>query len=291
VAALVSRWTVRAYHGSELGALAGDSIHIYTYDMVVKSRPRRLTTQGRNLYPVWSPDGSTLVFASEREGTDDLDLFTKAVGSDAPPQLLLSRPGPQWPSHWVSDTQLIITDGLGPEREPWIVDLPSPGGDDTARARPYFESEDEHEPAHLAPQGDLVTYSSDATGGWEVFVRSFPAPGAPEQISEGGGDSPLWSADGNSIFFINTAQDSILEARIDRGPPFAVANARPVIPWSFDIRLDLHPDGDRFITTADPEQGRATRGGGRDEDAVRARYFIVTNWFAELRQRLGGGNR
>ena len=280
-----------AYHGTEPGgSSANDSLQIYTYDMVVKSRPRRLTTQGFNQYPVWSPDGSTIVFASLREGTDGLDLFTKEVGSNEPPRLLLSRPGPQWPAQWLSDTQILITDGLGEDREPWIVDLPSPAGGDSARARPYFESEDAHEPAYLAPQGDLVTYSSDATGAWEVYVRGFPEPGAPEKISEGGGDVPRWSADGNSIFYLNAAGDSLFEARIDRGPPFAVLDARPVLPWRFGTRFDLHPDGDRFIATLAGEQGSATGNGAADAAAARTRYFIVTNWFDELRRRMGQGS-
>jgi hypothetical protein len=44
----------------------------------------------------------------------------------------------------------------------------------------------------------------------------------------------------------------------------------------------LHPGGDRFITARTEDAG--------DADVENdLRHFIVTNWFAEMEARLGGG--
>jgi serine/threonine-protein kinase len=280
-----------AYDGTEGGAGRDSELHIYSYDMVVKSRPRRLTSTGFNQRPVWSPDGTMLVFSSIREGADGADLYVKTVTDDAPPRLLLSLPGPQFPTDWISDSLLLIENGVGPSREVWLVELPGEGSGDSATARPYFESEFAHEPAYLAAQGDLITYSSDATGPWEVYTRSFPEAGAPEKITEGGGDHPKWSRDGNAIYYLDwPAFDSLWVARIDRGPPFAVLDAEPVIPWNYDSRFHLHPDGDRLIVAGFPSQSSVEGAPSEQGGAPPLRHFVVTNWFSELKARLGEGN-
>jgi len=76
------------------------------------------------------------------------------------------------------------------------------------------------------------------------------------------------------------------EARIDRGPPVAVLDRVALMAWPEQTQtsVDLHPDGDRFIAT------RLGDASGEDEDAAEeVRAFVVTNWFEEMRARLGGG--
>lgn len=133
-----------------------------------------------------------------------------------------------------------------------------------------------------------MVYRSDATGEWEIYVRTFPVAGPPEKVSEGGGTSPLWSADGNSIYYFRDDENGsphLWAARIDRGPPFAVLGLDSLIDWPDGVAVgaDLHPDGDRFIAS------RIVAGSEGDEEAAEARFFVVTNWFEEMRARLEGG--
>ena len=48
---------------------------------------------------------------------------------------------------------------------------------------------------------------------------------------------------------------------------------------------DLHPDGDRFIVPRDVEVQAA-----EGEDLAEERQLVVTNWFRELRAKLGEEN-
>ena len=72
--------------------------------------------------------------------------------------------------------------------------------------------------------------------------------------------------------------ESLIAARIDRGPPFAVISRDTVISGVSMSRGDLHPDGDRLI---------ATQNVGADDVLAPERFLVVVNWFEELRQRMG----
>jgi len=44
----------------------------------------------------------------------------------------------------------------------------------------------------LSPDGKWLAYASNESGGFEIYVRPFPAPGAHVQVSQGGGNGPVW---------------------------------------------------------------------------------------------------
>ena len=65
---------------------------IYTYDVVL-SATRQITFEGTNSTPVFSPDGTTVAFSSQRPGTDGTDLFVKALNDASPPRPLITLSG------------------------------------------------------------------------------------------------------------------------------------------------------------------------------------------------------
>ena len=48
-----------------------------------------------------------------------------------------------------------------------------------------------------------IVYQSDESGRLEVYVRSFPEAAAKQQISTGGGEFPVWSRDGDEVFYLD----------------------------------------------------------------------------------------
>src|SRR5438094_447307 len=55
----------------------------------------------------------------------------------------------------------------------------------------------------VAPNGRWLAYQSSESesGNYDVFVQSFPTPGAKWQISKNGGYHPRWRADGKELFY------------------------------------------------------------------------------------------
>ena len=191
--------------------------HIYTYDVEVGTTPRQLTFEGINFQPVFSPDGNRVVFASLREGTDDLDLFVKRLDDNAPAEPLITLPGAQLPTQWPSDT-LILFMVAPPPLDLWMLDLSDP---DSPRAEVYLEQEADLRDIKISPDGTLAAYSSDETGTREVYIRSFPEPGERTPVSQGGGNFPLWSPDGNTVYYWDTpgpGGGTFLAARLRREP-------------------------------------------------------------------------
>ena len=272
------------YAGTEPGGASG-RLDIYTYNVALRTAPKRITFEGFNVQPVWSPDGTRVAFASQRDGTDGFfGLFVKTVNDDSPPQMIVILQGGQYPTQWPSD-DLVIFDSGGPS-DLWMVDLSS----DSAIASPYLEMEAAISGMRVSPGGDLAAYTSNESGTRDVYVRSFPEARQPEIVSQGGGDTPLWSPDGNTIYYWTLggriAVKSLIAARIERGPPFVVTSRDTVLAGTYlSWGSDLHPDGDRLIIAQNVSVAGANT--AADEAPEPERFLVVVNWFEELLERMG----
>jgi len=254
---------------------------VYVYNMVLGSTPRQLTFEGINVRPAISPDGNRVVFSSQRDGTDQYDLFTKTLGDDTPARALVSLPGSQMMQQWVTDDLIIFEQGPN-QSDLWTLDLSDP---ENPRAEEYLTSEDDLDGVRVSPDGTLAAYVSDETGRDEVYIRSFPSAGERTRLSPEGGRHPRWSPEGNTVYYWNFSDGglwTLWAARI-RLAPTVVLSTDAVFSGDLVILKgwDLHPDGDRFVVGQNA--GMSTEVGGQEPE----RFLVVTNWFEELKERLG----
>ena len=268
---------------------------IYTHNVVLGTTPRQLTFEGTNNRPVFSPDGTRVAFQSTRAGTVGWNLFVKNLDDDSPPRSIIALEVNLWPTQWPSDTLIVFDLGQGGDRDLWMVNLSDP---DSARAEAYLSSETNLRRIVVSPDGTLAAYMSNESGQWEIYIRTFPNPGERTLVSEGGGNVPFWSPDGSTLYYArgdqldgpNTTAAScictFMPARIQRNPVpvvvstdslFTVTSINEPSPGS-----GLHPDGDRWIVAQ--AVGTAGPDGGASEPE---RLIVVTNFFEELRQRMG----
>ena len=132
---------------------------------------------------------------------------------------------------------------------------------------------------------------SQESGQEEVYVRGFPAEGPRETISQGGGQYPRWSPDGNTVYYWTVSPwgsvISLMGARVQRGPPFVVLATDSILQGAYDAESwALHPDGDRIVVTRNAPTS-ASAEAQPDGIVAAERFVVVTNWFEELRQRVG----
>ncbi len=258
--------------------------HIFAFDVELGATPRQLTFQGSNVGPVTSSDGTRVVFSSQREGTDGSDLFVKRLDNDTPAELLITLPGAQLPTQWPSDT-LIVFEWGPPPTDLWMLDLSDP---DSPRAEAYLEQEANLHEIVVSPDGTLAAYGSDETGTPEIYIRSFPEAGERTLVSEGGGEFPRWSPDGNTIYYWTAREagrvdDTFFAARIQRDPvPVVLSRDSLFTAGYFRPASDLHPDGDRLVV---PQM--LSQVADLESEVSEERFFVVTNFFEELRQRMG----
>ena len=257
---------------------------IYTYNVALGTTPRQLTFEGGNRNPVFSPDGTRVAFGSFRDGTVGLDLFVKNLDDDSPPRSIITLRANQWPDQWPSDSLIVFERGEGGVRDLWMVNLSDP---DSARAEVYLSSEADLRSMVVSPDGTLAAYRSNESGVGEIYVRSFPEPGARTIVSQGGGNVPYWSPDGNTLYYTRPGPDgvTITAARLERNPVPVVVSTDSLFPAPIGVQPFqgpvLHPDGDRFILL------RTVGTGDADEGAAGSpRLILVTNFFEELKERV-----
>ena len=250
---------------------AGD---IWVYDLV-RSTLGRLTFDSSNLRPVWTADGRRIAFARLRGGQNDVDTWWIAADRSDSAALLVGGDQGQVPAMFTPDGRALLYEqvsrvGQAMGFDIWVRPLE---GDRTPT--PYLQAPfDELGPA-VSPDGHWLAYTSNESGQQEVYMRAFPLPGAPVQISAGGGRAPRWAPSGRELFYRN--DDSLVAVSVSLAPVVRVGSRRAL--FTIDPYLvggprsspgyDVHPDGRRFLMI---RRGSATR------DLV-----VVLHWFDQLR--------
>ena len=253
--------------------------NIFTYDLELGTTPRQVTFEGSNSSPVFSSDGTRIAFASARAGTSGRDLFVKTLDDDSPPRSIITLAGREYPTQWPSDTLIVFEQRAGPS-DLWMLDLSDP---DNARAEVYLPLEANLDDLVVSRDGTLGAYGSNETGLLEVYIRGFPDPGAPTLVSRGGGEFPLWSPDGNTLYYWGLGSPrTFMAARIQRDPTAVLSRDALFTGDYAPSDSDLHPDGDRLVV---PQAVSGITGEGPASGPER--FVVVVNWFEELRERMG----
>jgi TolB protein len=162
---------------------------------------------------VLSPDGSPIAFSFATAPGDDNDLWVMEVRGDGA-RKLLALPGLQLEPTWSRDGRWIyfVSSVTGPEREIWRV--PTAGG---ALEKVSVLADYSFEIA-AGPDGALA-YSNNATGDYEIYVRS--ESGVARQLTESPGldGHPSWSADGTELVFhsVRSGSPQVWHLRRDGG--------------------------------------------------------------------------
>jgi serine/threonine-protein kinase len=261
-------------------ARGGTGRDIHTVD-VATATDTRLTFDGDNTEPTWSPDGKRLLFSRSVDSAN-ADLFVKPSDNSSPEQRVLSRPRRQSVDAWLPGNTILFTSaGTTPARDLFTFSLT---GDSTPKV--YLNETWNEFDARISPDGSLAAFTSNEAGSNDIWIRDFPVPKGKWQVSSTGGQAARWSRDGKYVYFwksTSVAGDSLFRVRVDRTPTVVVRAPEFVLSLAVAgtaRNWDLHPDGTRFVVTVPdvtptPAAGAAT---------TASRYLVVQNWFTELKR-------
>lgn len=232
---------------------------------------------GLKLYPIWAPDGASLIYGA---GVPlEHHLYRKAVQRGASGQRLDTLPESELRALYFlspsGDELVFARQGRG-GAELMIASLAAPG-------EPRLLLRQARN-AELSPDGRRIAYQSDESGRFEIYVRSFPdVEGYFTKVSSGGGIQPVWSPAGDELFYVEPgSQQRLMSVRVEAGAEPALARPRPLFDWpyyagelgrTYDVS---RPDGLRFLAVKAVSPGA--------EQAPRAE--IVLDWFGELVTRV-----
>ncbi len=232
-----------------------------------------------NNRPAWSPDGSGIVFQSDRgNATGVRSLWLKPVDGRDTVRLFISSPRHAQEVSWVASTPWVVyRDGYDDARTNRDLRYSHPGSDTTTHTFLATQA-DELNPA-LAPDGHWLAYTSNETGRDEVYVAAFPGPGARTQVSTDGGTGPLWSHAGRALFY-RALDGRFMAVDVSAGTRLTVANRRALfsaLPYVTDrlhAPYDIAADDRHFLFIKPPAQPALD---------------VVLHWFDEVAPRLRHG--
>jgi Tol biopolymer transport system component len=148
--------------------------------------------------PVWSPDGSRIIFSSDRDGL--YNLYQKMSSGAGNEEALLKSNETKYAYDWSQDGRFLLFVFVAPQKDGlWV--LPLTGED--RKPIPYL-TEANASQARFSADSRWIAYTSGESGKSEVYVRPFPAAsGGKWIISKGGGTQPRWRRDGKELFYIS----------------------------------------------------------------------------------------
>jgi Tol biopolymer transport system component len=230
----------------------------------------RLTQSGRNGAPVWSPDGRRVAYNSVVD--DKISLMARPIdGSEGETSLWPDATLRCVPTSWSPDGKTIAASCWSDQSGNPDVYLLSLG--DNSVPRVFADTPFSDWGAKFSPDGRWIGYTSDASGQYEVYVRPHPGPGSQWQISNGGGEEPVWSHDGKEIFYRNGTKWMVVDVKA--GSDFIATPPRLLFTGPYvnvpGRSYDVGADG-RFVLIEGPPEAPVTR------------VNVVLNWFDDLKR-------
>ncbi len=242
-----------------------DTFNIWTWDLATNALTQR-TTGARNTFPVWMPDGRSLLMLTPGLRNPVQRLWLDGSGRVTPIVAPVALAG----------IFTVAPDGrLGvfrSERPGAHLSAMSTDGGAVAR---LTQGPGRELAADLSPDGRWMVYDAAPGGGpaaassTEVFVQPFPGAGPTrQQISAAGGSRPLWSRDGREIIYINR-KNQLMRVEVTDGDRPAFGTPTPVFTdpavtadWYFGLgrrSFDLTRDGSRFLVVTSSTTPAARR--------------------------------
>jgi Tol biopolymer transport system component len=210
--------------------------------------------------PIWSPDGSRIVFSSNRKGP--LDLYQKASNGASNEQPLLESASQKGPSSWSPDGRFLLYQSIDLKTGLDIWVLPILGD---RKPFAFVQSSVTERYGQFSPNGHWVAYQSDELGHYEIYVRPFTgASGAANsagqwQVSTTGGISPRWRRDGKELYYIAPDGSLMAVPTEIQGTAFEAGRATALFPTRIVFggmspsgvlpEYDVAPDGRFLINT------------------------------------------
>ena len=252
----------------------GDARDIWIWDLAREAFLQLTFDEGVDDFPLWTEDGTRVVFGSSRDGGG---LFWKAA--DGSGQVERLKEGRARPYAWAADGRLVF------EQARDDIGVLTMEGERTVEMLLDAAEYDESHPA-LSPNGRWLAYRSNETGTQLIYAKPFPNVADGQwRVSPDFGREPVWSPDGRELFYRGPGDGDLMAARIETEPGFSARTPEPLFGLSGYAtgpgrQYDIAPDGGRFVFRQAATTGQTSAG------APFNGLIFVEHWFEELTTRV-----
>jgi serine/threonine protein kinase len=251
---------------------------VWLLDLGRNTSTRLTYDQVRATFPVWSADGSSVIFGSIREG--ETNLYLKLASGAGGERLLVKSTAEykyeKYATSWSRDGRFLLYTTENPEtkNDLWVLPLQGDG-----KPTPFLRTEFNESSGQFSPDGHWIAYTSDESGSDEIYVREFSSGSEGSRdaagkwlISKSGGTEPRWRGDGKELFYV-APDGKLMSVEISAKPVFQAGMPRPLfqLPLGF-IGVEGTSDGTRFLIGVPVAQSASVP------------FTVVLNWQTTLKK-------
>ena len=263
--------------GNRIAVSTQGDRNIWMYD-IGRGTTERVTVDGRNMAPSWTPNGRRLTFGSSAGGQENL-VWQTADGNGAAERLttssFLHRAG-----SWSPDGRTLVFVEGDAQRGRDILIL------EAGKVRPFLDTRFDEQYPEFSPDGHWIAYSSNESGRSEVYVKPYP-DGARVLISVSGGHSPAWTRSGRELIYLDpvgpneSSPYAVMSVSVTPGPALKTGQPRKLFETPMGLQAsvrgyDLAVDGSRLLMVQQEPR-----------EAIKpSEIVLVQNWFDELVRRV-----
>jgi Tol biopolymer transport system component len=256
--------------------------NIWLYDFTRGVTTRFTFDSAWDAYPLWSPDGSSIAFGSNRSG--NWELYEKTSDLAGEDELLYTSGEAKVPTSWSPDGHGLLYFSPVPPGRLWFLPL---GGADR---KPTLLERSEFSEAvpRFAPDGRWIAYSSDESGKDQIYVRPFTSPAAQRSsaeketpvtgkwmVSKDGGTNPVWRRDGKELFYLSASGGTAMAVEVSTTGVFQAGVPKPLFKVPPGVLFwDVSADGQRFLMPAPSPTS----------PAAPPKFTVVLNWQSALKK-------
>jgi serine/threonine-protein kinase len=164
---------------------------------------RRVSLEEGNAWgPLWLDDGERIVYGQNL--ARGARLYMAYADGRRAPERLMDAEFVQSTNQVVSSDRILFQedtpDGL---RDIWELSLT------TRERRLVVGGPADQIHGVTSPDNRWIAYASDETDRWEVYIRGIDEAATPVQVSTSGGLAPLWSSNGEWLYYLSATGDSV----------------------------------------------------------------------------------
>jgi Tol biopolymer transport system component len=270
--ATYTRFDLSSNGGKIAVSIAGKRPDIEILD-IQKGSSTKITTQGTNWWPIWSPDDSKIIFVRAESTAHTFQIMQSNSLGTSPEKTLFSSDSHIGPDDWSSDgTKVAVVNW---PKQTGYLDLTK----DPVEFKELSSSEGSSIfGVNFSPDGKWISFSSSIAGGYNCYIAPIDKPDEAQLISNVfSGLEPSWSPNGEELFYYGSQGMYSVPLKFNENGGVEIGKATLLFdtPWIDNpgIGYAVHPSGEKFLVVV------------HEKEEVSDHFNIVLNFDALIEQK------